>query len=155
MSALEEISKLPGYNDDGTIVVPTEEQKADALKYATEVGGMPPLALWSMPHFTPNPIPQQDLLNFTSFNMTNFCCNGLLHGNGTAFDMIPNEEQNSLKVAADMKATNPHAHVSPYIGFEMGQSWFKAQVRVRSIFVIMPPIPHHLGRSIACRRIST
>ena len=53
MSALEEISKLPGYNDDGTIVVPTEEQKADALKYATEVGGMPPLALWSMPQFTP------------------------------------------------------------------------------------------------------
>ena len=28
---------------------PTEEQKADALKYATETGGFPPLALWSMP----------------------------------------------------------------------------------------------------------
>ena len=53
MSALEELSKLSGYNDDGSIVVPTEEQKADALKYATEVGGMPPLALWSMPQFTP------------------------------------------------------------------------------------------------------
>ena len=53
MSALEEISKLPGYNDDGTIVAPTEEQKADALKYATETGGFPPLALWSMPQFTP------------------------------------------------------------------------------------------------------
>ena len=32
---------------------PTEEQKADALKYATETGGFPPLALWSMPQFTP------------------------------------------------------------------------------------------------------
>jgi len=53
MSALEEISKLSGYNDDGTIVAPTEEQKADALKYATEVGGFPPLAFWSMPQFTP------------------------------------------------------------------------------------------------------
>ena len=53
MSALEEISKLPGYNDDGSIVAPTEEQKADALKYATETGGFPPLALWSMPQFTP------------------------------------------------------------------------------------------------------
>ena len=84
MSALEEISILPGYNDDGSIVVhdprghqfyeplppgsasssaaqtpvdstqaPTEEQKADALKYATEVGGFPPLAFWSMPQFTP------------------------------------------------------------------------------------------------------
>ena len=53
MSALEEISKLAGYNDDGTIVAPTEEQKADALKYATEVGGFPPLAFWSMPQFTP------------------------------------------------------------------------------------------------------
>ena len=32
---------------------PTEEQKADALKYATETGGFPPLAAWSMPQFTP------------------------------------------------------------------------------------------------------
>ena len=99
---------------------------------------------WSMPHFTPNPIPAVDLANFTRFNMTNFCCNGLLHGNGTAFDMIPNEEQNSLKVAADMKATNPHAHVSPYIGFEMGQSWFKAQVRAYDLlfprFIQPPPL---------------
>ena len=32
---------------------PTEEQKAEALKYATEPGGFPPLALWSMPQFPP------------------------------------------------------------------------------------------------------
>ena len=89
MSSLEELAKLPGYNDDGLTAVvpirasillradchlaapapaarprrrrhwlictqaPTEEQKADALKYATEVGGFPPLAFWSMPQFTP------------------------------------------------------------------------------------------------------
>lgn len=83
------------------------------------------ISTWCFPHFAPLPLDPSLLQHIAKFDMINLCAPGLVHHPNGTFDS--NVFRNVKKMMKEVKAVKPSARLSPYIGFELGQSWYEAQ----------------------------
>jgi hypothetical protein len=82
---------------------------------------------WCFPCFAKLPLTEEQLAHYTKFDQIDVCAPGLVkdvHG-----QYVPNVTHTTHTMAVELLARNPTVELFPYLGFELGQSWYAAQTR--------------------------
>eukprot|EP00039_Didymoeca_costata_P012463 m.180059 g.180059 ORF g.180059 m.180059 type:complete len:393 (+) comp15490_c0_seq3:64-1242(+) len=83
------------------------------------------ISTWCFPCFAALPLTDEQVAWFNKFDMVDQCCSGLqLYPNGS---YVPNVIETSFNVSQQLKAAKASTFFSPYIGMELGQSWYEPQ----------------------------